>query len=118
MAVYDIDGNALTTIYDSSGNSLSLAYDTDGNIIFNGSDGDLPSDMDDYRVCRVLVWEENFDGDNGTEPDTNTWGHEVGRIRNSAERQYYTDGNRNSYLDGESHLIIKAVRESMEASSW
>lgn len=34
MAVYDSEGNVLTTIYDVSGNSLQTAYDSDGNVIY------------------------------------------------------------------------------------
>lgn len=34
MAIYDIDGNVLTSVYDVEGNALSHAYDTDGNEIF------------------------------------------------------------------------------------
>ena len=35
MAVYDINGNALSSIYDIYGNELQQAYDTDGNKIYS-----------------------------------------------------------------------------------
>ena len=112
MSVYGIDGTGLASVYDVSGTSLSDAYDIDGNKIFGGSQ------TDPYREGRVLAWEETFSGQQGDAPNPQWWSHEVGRIRSTSERQYYTDGNRNSYLDGEGHLIIHAQAETIENKSW
>ena len=112
MAVYDIAGTGLSAVYDTSGTSLVEAYDIAGNDIFSGSQ------TDPYRAGRVLAWEETFSGQQGDAPDPQKWSHEVGRIRSTSERQYYTDGNRNSYLDGEGHLIIHAQAETIENKSW
>lgn len=112
MAVYDIEGAEVQTVYNNNAESLSSAYDIDGNDIFSGSH------TDPYRKGRVLAWEETFSGQQGDAPDSQWWSHEVGRIRSTSERQYYTDGNRNSYLDGEGHLIIHAQAETIENKSW
>ena len=112
MAVYDIEGTGLSAVYDTLGTSLVEAYDTSGNEIFSGSQ------TDPYREGRVLAWEENFDGTSGSAPDTLRWAHEIGRTRNTWEIHYYTDGNRNSWLDGNGSLVIHAVKEQMEGSTW
>lgn len=35
MAIYDVNGNSLSSAYDVNGNSLSSAYDVDGNLIWS-----------------------------------------------------------------------------------
>lgn len=39
MAVYDINGNALSSVYDINGNALHYVYDIEGNEIFSGTTG-------------------------------------------------------------------------------
>lgn len=114
MAVYDVSGNTLNTIYNSDGNVINTAYDSQGNVIYSGEE---PSG-DPYRTDRILAWEDTFAGAYGNAPNPQKWNHEVGKTRNTWALQYYTDGNRNSYLDGNGHLQIHAVREAMEGSSW
>lgn len=112
MSIYNINGEELLSIYNTNGDSLSSAYNIQGEDIFD------VGPTDPYREDRVLAWEENFSGSNNEAPTPLWWSHEVGRTRNTWELQYYTDGNRNSYLDGEGHLIIHAVKEAMEGSTW
>lgn len=120
MAIYDANGNALNIAYNANGSAISTAYDANGNVIYtSGEPTPTPTPTPDpYRDGRVLAWEENFDGDEGDAPDTANWGHEVGRIRSTSERQYYMDGNYSTYLDGESHLVIHARKETMEGKTW
>lgn len=117
MSVYNINGNEIDMCYQKDGTALSYAYDVDENIVYDGSGGS-GSDTDPYIAGRVLAWEETFAGASGDAPDTTHWAHEVGKTRNTWALQYYTDGNRNSCLDGNGHLAIHAVKEAMEGSTW
>ena len=63
---------------------------------------------DDYRENRVLVWEDDF---NGNELDTNNWRYATGYIRNN-ELQYYTNNSKNVYIEN-SNLVIKAIKENV-----
>jgi beta-glucanase (GH16 family) len=54
-----------------------------------------------------LLWSEEFDGPAGAAADPANWAHQTGRYgQASGERQYYTDGQRNAWQDGQSHLVI------------
>ncbi|MBT8231766.1 MAG: glycoside hydrolase family 16 protein [Saprospiraceae bacterium] len=60
-----------------------------------------------------LVWEDNFDGDAGTQINTNNWGYDLGRGPNgdgwgNAELQTYTNDVQNVSLDGQGNLMITA----------
>ncbi len=54
---------------------------------------------------RVLLWEDDFDT-----LDTDTWGYELGYIRNS-EAQYYTSDSKNCYVQ-DSVLHIVALKDN------
>ena len=66
------------------------------------------SGNNDYRENRVLVWEDDF---NGNELDTNNWRYATGYIRNN-ELQYYTNNSKNIYIEN-SNLVIKAIKENV-----
>ena len=72
-----------------------------------------------------LVWEDNFDGAAGTSPDANIWNFEVGDGTaqgipgwGNNELQYYTDRPENASLDGNGNLVITAIEESYQGSSY
>ena len=64
-----------------------------------------------------LAWSDEFDGPAGSAPNSAKWAYDIGTgpDRNgwgNNELQTYTDRTTNSYLDGEGHLIIKAIKEN------
>ena len=69
-----------------------------------------PSGQDAYREGRVLIWEDDFNGDH---LDTSAWSYELGNIRNS-ELQVYTNRPENVYVEN-SNLVLKAIKEDCEA---
>ena len=58
-----------------------------------------------------LVWEDNFDKDGL--PDSETWGYEVGYIRNK-EAQYYTENRAENAHVENGRLIIEARKDNWE----
>jgi len=65
----------------------------------------------------TLAWADEFDGPAGTAPDPAKWGYDlgIGPGRDgwgNQELQTYTNRTANAYLDGEGHLVIKAIREN------
>ncbi len=68
-----------------------------------------------------LVWSDEFDGSTGDSPDPNNWNFEIGTGENgwgNQELQYYTDRPENVSLDGEGNLVITAIQESYQGSSY
>lgn len=64
---------------------------------------------------RGALWTDEFDGPAGSPPDAAKWGYDIGVGQNgwgNNELEYYTDRTQNAYLDGEGHLVIKAIRET------
>ena len=62
-----------------------------------------------------LLWADEFDGQVGSSPDSAKWGFDIGVGDNgwgNSELQYYTDRPQNVFLDGDGHLIIKAIKEN------
>lgn len=64
-----------------------------------------------------LAWSDEFDGPAGSAPNLAKWAYDLGTgpERNgwgNNELQTYTDRTSNAYLDGEGHLIIKAIKEN------
>ena len=51
---------------------------------------------------------DDFNGPAGTPPDPSLWGYDTGG--GWSELQTYTDSTDNVYLDGDGHLVIKAVK--------
>jgi beta-glucanase (GH16 family) len=62
-----------------------------------------------------LAWSDEFNGANGTTPDTAKWKPEVGPGVNN-ELQYYTNNN-NARMDGTGNLVIQARREVTPGSA-
>lgn len=70
-----------------------------------------------------LVWEEHFDGVEGTSPDSSRWVFDIGIGPGNdgwgnQELQYYTDRAENVSLDGEGNLAITARSESFGGRSF
>ena len=78
--------------------------------ILSISSSTQPSGQDAYREGRVLVWEDDFNGDS---LDTSVWNYELGNIRNN-ELQVYTNNSKNVYVEN-SNLVLKAIKEDCEA---
>ena len=78
--------------------------------ILSISSSTQPSGQDAYREGRVLVWEDDFNGDS---LDTSVWNYELGNVRNN-ELQVYTNNSKNVYVEN-SNLVLKAIREDYEA---
>ncbi|WP_374457227.1 family 16 glycosylhydrolase [Nocardioides sp.] len=59
-----------------------------------------------------VVWQDEFDGPEGSPPDPSVWGHELGAGGwGNDELQTYTDSRANSALDGRGNLVLTARRE-------
>lgn len=64
---------------------------------------------------RGPLWADEFDGPAGSSPDSAKWGYDIGVGQNgwgNNELEYYTDRTQNAFLDGEGHLVIKAIKET------
>lgn len=111
MAIYDADGNQLYACYDADGNELEYAYDADGTVIYTRHQSDDDTD-DPYISGRILLFEDKFEYIN-----TNNWGFELGRVRNS-ELQYYTNNGNNVSITEDNELCITAKRENYVNAEW
>lgn len=85
-------------------------FQTMANNILSISSNTQPSGQDAYREGRVLIWEDDFNGDH---LDTSVWNYELGNIRNN-ELQVYTNNSKNVYIEN-SNLVLKAIKEDCEA---
>src|ERR1700678_2096017 len=56
------------------------------------------------------VFTDEFNGPAGAPPDPSKWNHETGRWTDNNELETYTDSTANAYLDGQGHLVIKALK--------
>ena len=54
----------------------------------------------------VYAFDEEFNGPAGSSPDPSKWNWETG---STESLETYTDSRTNSYLDGQGHLVIKAL---------
>jgi beta-glucanase (GH16 family) len=62
-------------------------------------------------------WIDHFIGNSGSDIDLNRWQRFVGD-HNAEEKQWFTNSLNNLYLDGQSHAVIKAIRENMNGKSY
>ena len=108
MAIYNINGQSLSSAYDLNGTSLNSAYDLDGNLIFSKS---TPIPDDPYIDGRTLLFEDAFEG---STLNSNNWSCEIGNVRNN-ESQFYRSQNV-SIEDGK--LVITAKRETHLNKNW
>ena len=59
---------------------------------------------------RKLIWSDEFNGAPGSPPDPTKWVYELGGGGwGNHELEVYTDSRANSHLDGEGHLVIRAL---------
>ena len=69
-----------------------------------------------------LVWSDEFDGAAGSAPNPAYWNYDIGNAETQGwgnhELQYYTDSRRNSFLDGEGHLVLRAERDANAGPCW
>ncbi|MDR9446542.1 MAG: glycoside hydrolase family 16 protein [Balneolaceae bacterium] len=68
-----------------------------------------------------LVWSDEFDGVEGSQPSSQYWSMEIGTGTNgwgNQELQYYTDRPKNVAQDGNGHLVIQAHQESYGGRSF
>jgi beta-glucanase (GH16 family) len=63
----------------------------------------------------TLVWSDEFNGANGSTPDSAKWTPETGAGQNN-ELQFYTN-NQNARMDGAGNLVIQARREVTAGSA-
>ena len=60
-----------------------------------------------------LVWSDEFDGPQGAAPDSKKWTYDLGSNGwGNRELENYTNRRDNSFLDGEGHLVIRALKEN------
>lgn len=65
----------------------------------------------------TLAWSDEFDGPAGSAPNATKWAYDLGTGPGkdgwgNNELQTYTDRTANASLDGEGHLVIKAIKEN------
>jgi beta-glucanase (GH16 family) len=66
----------------------------------------------------TLVWNDEFNGENGSAVDNLKWIQEIGGNGwGNNEDQYYTDGTNNCYIQNE-NLVIEAKKEEYEKSKY
>jgi len=60
-----------------------------------------------------LVWSDEFDGPANSPPDSRKWNYDLGGGGfGNNERETYTKSTDNAFLDGSSHLIIRALNNN------
>jgi beta-glucanase (GH16 family) len=63
----------------------------------------------------TLTWSDEFNGADGTAPDSTYWSHDVGGDGwGNDELEYYTDGASNTYMEG-GNLVIVATTDGASA---
>jgi beta-glucanase (GH16 family) len=60
-----------------------------------------------------LCWQDEFNGANGSDVDKSKWVHDIGGDGwGNSEDEYYTDGNKNCYIQN-GNLVIEAKKEKI-----
>jgi len=65
----------------------------------------------------VEVWRDDFDGPANAAPDATHWNVEIRPSGQNEELDYDTDDRKNSFVDGDGHLVIRALKERYVDSS-
>jgi beta-glucanase (GH16 family) len=68
-----------------------------------------------------LSWSDEFDGVAGSLPDAAKWSYDIGTGNNgwgNSELEYYTNRPQNISQDGNGNLVITAIKESYQGSSY
>jgi beta-glucanase (GH16 family) len=66
----------------------------------------------------VEVWRDDFEGVSGSAPDPTKWTVETNGRPPNAELEYYTARRENSFLDGDGHLVLRALMEDYMTRSY
>lgn len=107
MGVYQIDGSYLDNVYYYDGNLASNAYDIEGEHIY-------PEGHDPYIDGRVLLFEDDFDGE---ELNQTVWNYDIGtQYGDGRQLQFYRSSN-NVSLEN-SCLVITAKKENYLNKGW
>jgi beta-glucanase (GH16 family) len=60
-----------------------------------------------------LLWSDEFSGAAGSKPDPSKWTYDLGANGwGNKELENYTDKPENAFLDGEGHLVIRAIKDA------
>src|SRR5262249_10865075 len=59
----------------------------------------------------VEVWHDDFSGPAGSAPDATNWRVVTIASPPNQELEYYSDRRDNSFVDGNGHLVLRAIRE-------
>jgi beta-glucanase (GH16 family) len=102
---------------DAPSDSNDSTDSTDSAADASGSTGDA-STLDAARPGWNLVWHDEFDGPQGTQPDSTKWTMEVNGSPANGELEYYTDRPSNVALDGNGDLVITALQESYMGADY
>lgn len=77
----------------------------------------IPAEIE--RPGLELVWEDNFQGAEGSAPDPDSWTYDLGAGGwGNNELQHYTDRPENVDLNGDGFLRITALREEFEGAPF
>ena len=80
-----------------------------------GSSSEVVSPPDQW----VLTMSDEFDGDEGTSPDSSMWTYDIGGDGwGNQQLEFNTDRVENVSLDGQGHLQIIALEESYEGNDY
>ncbi|CAM3804618.1 family 16 glycosylhydrolase [Deinococcus frigens] len=70
----------------------------------------------------TLIWQDDFGGAAGTQPDGRIWNYDYGNAAangwGNEELQFYTRDTANVRLDGQGHLEIRALRNAADLPCW
>ncbi len=66
----------------------------------------------------VEVWRDDFDGPAGSAPSAANWTVTTDASPPNGELEYYTARRENSFLDGNGHLVIRAIQEAFMGKSY
>lgn len=90
-------------------------------VLLAGCGNDEGTDVGLQSSDLRLVFEDEFEGPEGSGIDTNIWNFDIGNGENgwgNQESQYYTDRPENVSLDGQGNMVITARRESFEGFNF
>lgn len=72
----------------------------------------------DSRPVATPLWQDEFDGAADTGVDTDKWSYVTwgpGQVNNEVQR--YTASRQNVFLDGDGHLVLRALRSGLQYTS-
>ncbi len=108
-----ISGNAAIVSDNSASGGKSVKFSGNATSVGDSSAGGGKS-----VKPGAYTFDDEFNGPSGSAPNPALWDHDVGGSGwGNQELEYYTDGNANSYLDGQGHLVIEADRYSGSADT-